>query len=408
MCEKFEKVPAKTDDDVGPNWTLCLYSVFSLTQKRCIVSLIAFAAWFSTLSSFIYFPAIPLLASDLRVSIEKIDLTVTSYLVISGLAPSIIGEYADHVGRRPVIMVVLLIYVVTNVGLALQTSFEALFVLRMLQSAGISGAFSIAYGVVADLASPAERGSFVGIASFGTNTAPSLGPLLGGLLAAHFGWRAIFWFLSIASAACLLAIIFALPETLRNIVGNGSLRATSVNRLPFPKMYALNDLERSSLSRNSRLQLPNPFTCIRVLLRRDTAIVVFTLGVLYTLYSCLQASLATLFIGLYDLTELQAGLIYLPFGLGCAMAAYFTGRLLDRDYRLTADVNGLPISRSGGDDLAKFPIEAARLRSLFYPLSIAIAAIAGYGWTVQAETVRLMYPSDAPNAKFVSILPYLW
>ena len=141
MCEKFEKVPAKTDDDVGPNWTLCLYSVFSLTQKRCIVSLIAFAAWFSTLSSFIYFPAIPLLASDLRVSIEKIDLTVTSYLVISGLAPSIIGEYADHVGRRPVIMVVLLIYVVTNVGLALQTSFEALFVLRMLQSAGISGRF---------------------------------------------------------------------------------------------------------------------------------------------------------------------------------------------------------------------------------------------------------------------------
>ncbi|MCJ1435229.1 hypothetical protein MMC27_004601 [Xylographa pallens] len=339
MSEGLEKAGGEPADEASDNEIS--YSVFSIRQKRCIVSLVAFAGWFSTLSSFIYFPAIPPLATSLHVSIEDINLTVTSYLVVSGLAPSIIGDCADDLGRRPVIMVALLIYVATNVGLAVQKSYAALFALRMLQSAGISGTFSIAYGVVADVTSPAERGSFVGIVSLGTNTAPSLGPLLGGLLAGRFGWRAIFWFLSMASAACLLAIIFALPETLRKLVGNGSIRAVGVNRLPFTKV------------------------------------------------------------------ELQAGLIYLPFGLGCAIAAYLTGRLLDRDYRRTADLHNFPICRATGDDLAKFPIELARLRSVFYPLSIAIAAIVGYGWAVQAKIVGLMHPPTALNAEFMSTLPSL-
>ena len=79
------------------------------------------------------------LADDLHVSVEDINLTVTSYLVISGLAPSITGSCADTYGRRPALVVALLIYVASNVVLAVQTSFVALFLLRMVQSAGISG-----------------------------------------------------------------------------------------------------------------------------------------------------------------------------------------------------------------------------------------------------------------------------
>jgi hypothetical protein len=41
--------------------------------------------------------------------------------------------------------------------------------------------------------------------------------------------------------------------------------------------------------------------------------------------TCLQASLSSLFIEIYGLNELQAGLIYLPFGIGCAVAAFGTG-----------------------------------------------------------------------------------
>ncbi|KAI9780424.1 MAG: hypothetical protein M1839_006698 [Geoglossum umbratile] len=115
------------------------YSVFTKWQKRWIVFLTVFAGWFSALSSFIFFPAITALANALHTSIEKLNLTVTSYLIFAAVAPSVVGSWADMSGRRPVYIVTLTIYVAANIGLALQGSFAALFVLRMLQSAGISG-----------------------------------------------------------------------------------------------------------------------------------------------------------------------------------------------------------------------------------------------------------------------------
>jgi len=115
------------------------YSIFTKAQKRLIVSLVAFSAMFSTLSSFIYYPAINSLSRDLNVSIEKINLTITSYMLVSGLAPAILGDLTDMTGRRWVYLLTLCIYCCANVGLALQRSWAALLVLRMAQSFGISG-----------------------------------------------------------------------------------------------------------------------------------------------------------------------------------------------------------------------------------------------------------------------------
>ena len=93
----------------------------------------------SPLSNFIYYPAISTLATDLSVSVEAINLTITSYMAVSGLVPSILGSIADLFGRRPVYLISFIIYFAANVDLALQHSFSALLVLRMAQSAGSSG-----------------------------------------------------------------------------------------------------------------------------------------------------------------------------------------------------------------------------------------------------------------------------
>lgn len=142
------------------------YSAFSRVQKNYIISLAAFAGWFSSASSFIYFPAIPAIAQNLDEGIERINLTVTSYLIVSGIFPSITGNAADRLGRRPVFLMALTVYLLSNIGLALQSNFGLLFFLRMLQSAGISGTFSITYGVLSDLFTPAERGGYAGLISF--------------------------------------------------------------------------------------------------------------------------------------------------------------------------------------------------------------------------------------------------
>lgn len=118
------------------------YSTFTKAQKRLIVFLIAFAGMFSPLSSFIYYPAITALSKDLHVSIELINLTITSYMVVSSIAPAVIGDLADMTGRRWVYILILTIYCAAGVGLALQRSWPALLVLRMLQSLGSSGMYT--------------------------------------------------------------------------------------------------------------------------------------------------------------------------------------------------------------------------------------------------------------------------
>ena len=115
------------------------FSSFTRNEKRYIVFLVASAGWFSTLSSFIYYPVISLVATDLSTTIANVNLTVTSYLAISGITPAFVGDAADILGRRPLYIVTLSIYVLANMGIALQGSFVALLLLRMLQSAGISG-----------------------------------------------------------------------------------------------------------------------------------------------------------------------------------------------------------------------------------------------------------------------------
>lgn len=156
-----EAIPAQSHVYEAPE-----YSEFSHVQKNYIIGLAAFAGWFSSVSSFIYFPAIPAIANDLDESIERINLTVTSYLIVSGIFPSITGNAADRFGRRPVFLIALTVYLLSNVGLALQSNFGLLFFLRMVQSAGISGTFSVTYGVLSDLFTPAERGGYAGVISF--------------------------------------------------------------------------------------------------------------------------------------------------------------------------------------------------------------------------------------------------
>ncbi|KAK2609960.1 hypothetical protein N8I77_003425 [Diaporthe amygdali] len=342
------------------------YSEFSHVQKRYIIGLAAFAGWFSSVSSFIYFPAIPAIAHDLDQSIERINLTVTSYLIVSGIFPSITGNAADRFGRRPVFLVALTIYLLANIGLALQSDFGLLFFLRMVQSAGISGTFSVTYGVLSDLFTPAERGGYAGVISFFLNTPPSIGPLLSGLLLLRWSWRSIFWFLSAATPCCLIPIAIFLPETNRSIVGNGIIRAHGINR-PFlsclvptvatkPAITAPDKKKQTTASVNS-------LASIKLLRSPGTAFMMASYGVGYATYSCLQASLSSLFLEIYEISGLASGLIYIPFGVACALSAFATGRLLDRNFRKTAAEIGLPITRNKADNLLMFPIEKARLRT---------------------------------------------
>ncbi len=82
-------------------------------------------------------------------------------------------------------MICFTIYIIADIALALQNNYVALLILRMLQSAGSSGTVAIANAVVADVATSAERGLYIGITSLTGILAPSLGPILGGVISQY-------------------------------------------------------------------------------------------------------------------------------------------------------------------------------------------------------------------------------
>lgn len=94
------------------------HSVFTIAEKWCILAMVTYAAWFSTLSSFIYYPAIYQLSRTFSVSVDKI-LTVTSYMAVATVAPTLIGDTADVLGRRPVYVIVLGLYIGANIAIVL-------------------------------------------------------------------------------------------------------------------------------------------------------------------------------------------------------------------------------------------------------------------------------------------------
>lgn len=139
--------PEATDSEVASDSAIVRsapeapYSAFSLWQKRWIILLAAFTGMFSPMSSFIFYPAIKSIAEDLGVTVSLINLAVTTYMVVSGVVPALLGNAADNYGRRPIYLLALSMYFVANLGLALQDTYAGLLVLRMLQSAGSSGLF---------------------------------------------------------------------------------------------------------------------------------------------------------------------------------------------------------------------------------------------------------------------------
>lgn len=364
------------------------YTVFSTPTRRFIIAMVTISAVFSPMTANIYFPALSPIAADLDVSIGLINLTLTTYMVMQAIAPPLVGDLGDTAGRKPAFIICISIYVIANLCLALQHNYAALLVLRVLQSAGSSGTLALCFAVIADISVSAERGKYMGILGAGINVGPALSPVLGGILTEYLGWRSIFWFCLILSGAWLIPFVLAVPETGRNVVGNGSIPATGWNMtlIDYLRSRRQPRHKRQPAREGRKFRFPNPFNALRVACEKDLAMLYFYGTLMYLVFILICATISTEFTEVYHYNDLQIGLCFLPYGLGCCAAAVVQGYVLDWNYRRIAHKIGFAIDYRRGDDLSQFPIEKARIQPVYPFLIVGIGSVIAYGWVLQAET----------------------
>ncbi|PNP52005.1 hypothetical protein THARTR1_07214 [Trichoderma harzianum] len=362
------------------------YSIFSRRMKIWITIMATVASVVSPMTAHIYFPALDALAEELNVSISLINFTLTSYMIFQGIAPTIFGDFGDMAGRRPAFIVAFIIYLFANIGLALQRDYAALLVLRCLQSAGSSGTLALSYAVVADITPTAERGKYMGFVSVGINIGPAIGPVIGGLLSQYLGWPSIFWFCAIFVAVWLVPWVATVPEMCRNVVGNGTIPPQSWNITLVEFLKRRKSGEQREPGPKRKMRFPNPWGTLLITFDKQMCQILLIAAIIYCNFILVAATLSPLFTEIYNYNELEVGLCFLPYGLGCCLTVVLQGYVVDWNYRRIAKKLGVDPSHGRRNEIGDFPIESARIQPIYPSLLAGAAAVIGYGWALQAET----------------------
>ena len=165
------------------------------------------------LSTDLYLPSLPTLASDFATDVARVQLTLSVFLAGFAVAQLFYGPLSDRYGRRPVLLFGLVVYLLASVACMFAPTIDALIVARFFQAIGACAGPVLGRAIVRDVYGPLEAARVLAYISGAMAIAPMIGPLLGGWLTVWFGWRANFAALSVFSVAQVAATAIMLGES---------------------------------------------------------------------------------------------------------------------------------------------------------------------------------------------------
>lgn len=182
----------------------------SKTAGLSFVIILSALMAFTSLSTDIYLPAMPLMAADLHGNAE---LTITGFLIGFCVAQLIWGPLSDHFGRRLPLFIGMALFMIGSVGCALSTDITQIVFWRVFQALGACTGPMLARAMIRDLFSRTRAAQMLSTLMIIMAIAPIAGPLLGGQMIKFTSWHAIFWLLAVIGGLMFVSL-FWLPETL--------------------------------------------------------------------------------------------------------------------------------------------------------------------------------------------------
>lgn len=342
-----------------------------------------------------------------RVAAEFHSSTEVSYLVTSVFligyvfGPIFWGPGSEVVGRRPVFIVTLSLYVMFHLGQALAHNMETLLITRFLSGFFACAPLTMGGGLIADIWDSEGRGPATSVFSTTVFLGPVLGPLVSGfIIESSLSWRWVFWVMMIFAGVCTLLAAVFLPETYAPIIllhKARRLRIADPER--YKDLYAEAERQKWSFKELMHRTILRPFK----MLLQEPILVIITIymSIVYGLLYALFEAFPIVFVRIRGLTISQDGLIFIGVGIGTTIGAslnyYFS-----RDYpRLMKEWRG-------------FPPAEERLYGAMMAGPCLVIGIFWLGWTGAYASVPWYVPALSTiligmsvSLVFISFLSYL-
>lgn len=261
---------------------------------------------------------------DLHTSQTVATLGTSVSLLGYAIGPMIWSPISEtpSIGRNPVYLATLAIFVLIQLPIALATNIETVLIFRFLS--GVFGSPPQATGgaTLTDIYSPCRRSYAIGLWELSGWAAPTLGPLLGGLAAQRGGWRWTIWELAIINCVMFLIIFFFLPETSpSNILYRRAKRLRCSVEATSPQLSLRKKLRRETVVTYVKQTLVRPFT---LCFREPICLVLHSYTALMTgLFFAWFETVSVVFTRVYKLNLVQLGFCFLGLLVGVSLAYFF-------------------------------------------------------------------------------------
>jgi MFS transporter, DHA1 family, multidrug resistance protein len=184
-------------------------------SDRALILLLAAVTAVGPVALNIYLPVLPKVQLDLGVTVSEASVTVTAPLIAFAFGILVCGPLSDRIGRRPVILFGLAVYVVGSLLALLSPTVTWLMVARVVQALGTSAGITVARAMMGDLFPRDRMAKMIAYLTMVMVMANSLAPIAGGALAEWWHWRSVFALLFVAGLPLFWFAWRLLPETRR-------------------------------------------------------------------------------------------------------------------------------------------------------------------------------------------------
>ncbi len=181
-------------------------------RKQIFISLFI-ATLIAMLSLGIITPILPLYAKSMNATGLELGLIFSGFALSRGIFAPIIGQFSDQYGRKKLIVIGLVLFIILSLCFVVAASPIALTIIRVIQGFSTVLVTPVAQSYIGDITPVGKEGRYMNLFFMSFFAGQALGPYFGGFLTDRFSINIPFYAMAILSLLALILILFFVPES---------------------------------------------------------------------------------------------------------------------------------------------------------------------------------------------------